>query len=84
MADHASTAGATVAWVAAHDGDVVPQFWPWVQVVRLLVGADDAASVRALLGDDGSQIAPMVPGRGVREVVTPRALHRVELACYRP
>jgi len=41
-AAHASAGGARVAWGAGWDGDGVPAFWPWRQVLRAL--GDDLES----------------------------------------
>ena len=40
---HAALLGATVAWGACWEGDGVAGFWPWQQVVRIVVGDDAGA-----------------------------------------
>lgn len=35
---------------ACWDGDGAPAFWPWIQVIRALAAAGEAAELRAQLG----------------------------------
>jgi tetratricopeptide (TPR) repeat protein len=38
LADVAASRGARVAWASCWEGDGAPAYWPWIQVVRSLVG----------------------------------------------
>lgn len=67
VADHAAGRGLGLLWATCWDGDGVPPYWPWVQVLRAhggadaghvlaeLVGAVDDGSARSVLGDDARE-----------------------------
>ncbi|MGH3491694.1 MAG: BTAD domain-containing putative transcriptional regulator, partial [Sciscionella sp.] len=55
-------------WGRCFDGEGAPAFWPWIQVLRELLSAGDAALLRSALGSDAAVIAQVVPE--VAELVT--------------
>jgi len=59
----ASAGGAAVAWGGSHDGEGAPAFWPWMQVVRAVVGL--AERPPGTTGDDpwpgAAWLAQLVP-----------------------
>jgi tetratricopeptide (TPR) repeat protein len=60
--EHAGTRGASWAWGTCWDGGGAPAYWPWVQIVRELARREDAATLRAALGDGAPWIAGLLPG----------------------
>jgi DNA-binding CsgD family transcriptional regulator/tetratricopeptide (TPR) repeat protein len=62
LAAKATTRGALVLWGRCWEGDGVPAFWPWVQVVRGYVEeAGDPAVLRRDMGAGAADIAQVVP-----------------------
>lgn len=59
--DRAAARGAFSAWGTCWDGGGAPALWPWVQVVRALARHEDAATLRAGLGDGAPWIAGLLP-----------------------
>jgi tetratricopeptide (TPR) repeat protein len=59
--DRAAARGASSAWGTCWDGGGAPALWPWVQVVRALARHEDAATLRAGLGDGAPWIAGLLP-----------------------
>ncbi|MDX6678532.1 MAG: eukaryotic-like serine/threonine-protein kinase, partial [Solirubrobacteraceae bacterium] len=59
--EHAGERGASWAWGTCWDGGGAPAYWPWVQVVRELARREDAATLRAALGDGAPWIAGLLP-----------------------
>ncbi|HEV7807073.1 MAG TPA: AAA family ATPase [Solirubrobacteraceae bacterium] len=59
--EHAGTRGAAWAWGTCWDGGGAPANWPWVQIVRELARREDAATLRAALGDGAPWIAGLLP-----------------------
>jgi tetratricopeptide (TPR) repeat protein len=72
LAREAGERGVPVVWGHCWDGDGVPAFWPWVQVVRALSAASgvDAAEARHLLPESDA---------GARDEVGPAATARFRL-----
>jgi hypothetical protein len=59
-AAYARGRGARVLWASCWEGDGVPGYWPWVQVVRLL-GPPDAPAAPSLARLAGRAAAPAPP-----------------------
>jgi hypothetical protein len=59
--ERAAARGASSAWGTCWDGGGAPALWPWVQVVRTLARHEDAATLRAGLGDAAPWIAGLLP-----------------------
>lgn len=49
LAARAGREGARVLWGRCHEADVSPAYWPWVPIVRELVGAHPSREITALL-----------------------------------
>jgi len=58
---YARTRGALVLWGRCYESEGAPPFWPWVQVLRALIGRARTADLEDLIGDHGPQIGPLVP-----------------------
>jgi len=61
LALRAAARGAVVLWGRCWEGAGAPAFWPWVQVIRGMVQAEDPASLRHDLGAGAADIAQLVP-----------------------
>jgi DNA-binding CsgD family transcriptional regulator len=61
LAARASGRGAVVLWGRCWEGAGAPAFWPWVQVIRGYIQAEDPASLRHDLGAGAADIAQLVP-----------------------
>ena len=59
--DIAAARGAAWAWGTCWDGGGAPAYWPWVQIARALARREDAAGLRAGLGDGAPWIAGLLP-----------------------
>src|SRR4051812_34912962 len=59
--ERASERGVSWAWGACWEGGGAPAYWPWMQIVRELARREDAATLRAALGDRGSAIVGLMP-----------------------
>ncbi len=59
--EHAAARGASWAWGTCWDGGGAPAYWPWVQIARALARHEDAATLRAGLGDGAPWIAGLMP-----------------------
>jgi AAA ATPase domain len=59
--DRAAARGASSAWGTCWDGGGAPALWPWVQIVRALARREDAATLRAGLGDGAPWIVGLLP-----------------------
>ena len=59
--EHAGARGASWAWGTCWDGGGAPAYWPWAQLVRELARREDAATLRAALGDGAAWIAGLLP-----------------------
>ena len=57
----ASAAGAAVAWGANNEGEGAPAFWPWVQVLRTVLGRNDLATRPGGGWPGASWLAQLVP-----------------------
>jgi tetratricopeptide (TPR) repeat protein len=57
-AGYAAGRGLKVLWATCWEGDGVPAYWPWVQVVRAGLGSGGAAD---LLGPGAADVARIVP-----------------------
>ena len=67
VAARAAERGATLIWGRCWEGEGAPAFWPWVQVLRVLVRQGDAATLADRLGAGGPHVAQVVPE--VRELL---------------
>jgi DNA-binding CsgD family transcriptional regulator len=63
-AQQAEDRGALVLWGGCYEEAGAPPYWPWVQILRALVGASSARELSRLAGTDGSEIATLVPELG--------------------
>jgi eukaryotic-like serine/threonine-protein kinase len=64
LAADATQRGALVVWGSAWEGGGAPPFWPWVQVVRELVGgltSSDRPRLREILAASAPYVAQLVP-----------------------
>jgi DNA-binding winged helix-turn-helix (wHTH) protein/tetratricopeptide (TPR) repeat protein len=61
LAREARQRGALVAEARCHEGEGVPAFWPWVQILRALVKDLPGPRLREQLGAGAPDIAPLVP-----------------------
>jgi DNA-binding winged helix-turn-helix (wHTH) protein/tetratricopeptide (TPR) repeat protein len=61
LADQARQRGALVAEGRCHEGEGVPAFWPWVQVLRDIVSELPGVRLREQLGAGAPDIAPLLP-----------------------
>jgi hypothetical protein len=73
---YAARRGARVGWGACWDGDGVPAFWPWAQVLRGLPGSDGA--VRAAIGTVYRAGTAWVVEHWTRRLGRPPADHELE------
>jgi hypothetical protein len=64
LADQAVARSATVTWGQCWDGEGVPAFWPWMQVVRAVAphSGEDLGEVRRLMPESGGLSEPAVDG----------------------
>jgi DNA-binding SARP family transcriptional activator len=53
--------GARVLWGRCWEAGGAPAYWPWVQALRAYIADADANSVRARLGERGSEVAQLLP-----------------------
>lgn len=61
LADEATAGGATVLWGAGWEGGGAPAHWPWVQALRGLLAARDAARLKTQVGFAAGYIAALLP-----------------------
>lgn len=61
LAAEARRRGALTADGRCYEGEGIPAFWPWIQILRALVAALPGARLRDQLGAGASDIAPLVP-----------------------
>jgi DNA-binding winged helix-turn-helix (wHTH) protein len=61
LAHEARRRGARVAEARCHEGEGVPAFWPWVQILRALVKELPGTRLREQLGAGAADIAPLLP-----------------------
>jgi DNA-binding winged helix-turn-helix (wHTH) protein/tetratricopeptide (TPR) repeat protein len=61
LASEARRRGALVGDGRCYEGEGVPAFWPWVQVLRALVASLPVARLKEQLGAGAPDIAPLVP-----------------------
>jgi DNA-binding winged helix-turn-helix (wHTH) protein/tetratricopeptide (TPR) repeat protein len=66
LASEARRKGALVADGRCYEGEGVPAFWPWRQILRTLVAELPVSHLREQLGVGASDIAPLVPELGKR------------------
>jgi len=64
MAQQAEDRGALVLWGGCYEEAGAPPYWPWVQILRALVGALSKRELSRLAGSGGSEIATLVPELG--------------------
>jgi DNA-binding CsgD family transcriptional regulator len=61
VARQAAADGMRVHWAACWQGDGVPAFWPWMQLVRAHAREQDQAALMRELGEDAGEILQLVP-----------------------
>jgi DNA-binding CsgD family transcriptional regulator/tetratricopeptide (TPR) repeat protein len=61
LAVYAWLRDARAVWGRCHEGEGAPAYWPWVQVIRALANATDAATLQADMGSRAADIAEVVP-----------------------
>ncbi|WP_290650733.1 BREX system ATP-binding domain-containing protein [Aquisalimonas sp.] len=61
LAEEASLRGLTVLWGRSLEERAGPPYWPWVQILRALIGVSDAERVREEMGPGAADIATIVP-----------------------
>ncbi|MEA2219044.1 MAG: eukaryotic-like serine/threonine-protein kinase [Solirubrobacteraceae bacterium] len=61
LVERAAARGASWAWGTCWDGGGAPAYWPWVQISRALARREDAATLRAGLGDAAPWISGLLP-----------------------
>ena len=57
----AGVAPGRVLWGRCQEMEGAPAYWPWIQALRAYVAATPPERLRAELGDDGPQVARLVP-----------------------
>jgi DNA-binding NarL/FixJ family response regulator len=57
----AEACGALVFWGRCWEGDGAPAFWPWIEVLRGVVGASDPKELQAGLASGAAEIATLLP-----------------------
>jgi DNA-binding SARP family transcriptional activator len=57
----AGVRGMPAAWGRCYEGEGAPAFWPWTQVLRMLIGDRDADALRSLVGPSAAELAHVVP-----------------------
>ena len=61
LASRASARGARVLWGRCWEAGGAPAYWPWMQIVRLGLGATGGVRLRELLGPRAAEVARIVP-----------------------
>jgi DNA-binding SARP family transcriptional activator/predicted ATPase len=61
LVQRAATRGVAVAWGRCFEGEGAPAFWPWTQVLRMLIGDLDAEALRSMVGPSAADLAHVVP-----------------------
>jgi DNA-binding SARP family transcriptional activator len=61
VARQAAGGGSGVAWGRCAEEQGAPPFWPWVQVLRGLLGGSPPERLRAALGPFGPELAELLP-----------------------
>jgi hypothetical protein len=61
LSDESQLRGAALAWGRGYEGQGVPAYWPWTQVITELVNRFDPEVVLAALGTDGPELAQIAP-----------------------
>jgi tetratricopeptide (TPR) repeat protein len=76
LASYAEKDGVTVFWGRCYEDSGVPAYWPWIEIMRGFVAAQDNNSLRHMLGAGAGDVAEIVPE--IREVLpdisSPKAL----------
>jgi hypothetical protein len=53
--------GGAVAWGRCHEAEGLPAYWPWIQVLRGLTGLSSDEELKNDLGEDGPELAVLLP-----------------------
>ena len=61
LASVAQARGAQVVWGRCRSGGGAPAYWPWVQVLRALVGDPDPGTGRAALATSAADLVQLLP-----------------------
>jgi DNA-binding SARP family transcriptional activator len=61
LVQRARVRGVPAAWGRCYEGEGAPAFWPWTQVLRMLIGDRDADALRSLAGPSAAELAHVVP-----------------------
>jgi DNA-binding SARP family transcriptional activator/predicted ATPase len=61
LVQRAGVRGVAVAWGRCYEGEGAPAFWPWTQVLRMLIGDRDAEALRSMVGPAAAELAHVVP-----------------------
>jgi class 3 adenylate cyclase/tetratricopeptide (TPR) repeat protein len=67
LADLATRASAKVLWGRCYEGEALPAFWPWVEVMRALAEGSVGKTLRDALGPSAAFLAQIVPE--IKEIV---------------
>lgn len=70
----AQRAGGLVLVGRSHEGEGVPGFWPWAQILRRLGGTAGGADLLEELGGAAAELAALVPGIAVRDPAPAQAV----------
>lgn len=61
LAAYAQPLGIRVLWGRCHEEPGAPPYWPWQQVLRTYIEANDSTTLAAVLRDAAAHIAELVP-----------------------
>src|SRR5262249_7184009 len=76
-AAHARQEGAEVLWGRCHEGESLPAYWPWLQIIRAYGRVRDAVTLRSEMGAGAAALAQIVPELRERwpDLPEPEPLH---------
>src|SRR5437867_4347491 len=59
--ERAEADGALVLWGSCYEGEGAPAYWPWLQILRRLVGDFGSESMFEVLGPDAHGLTHLLP-----------------------
>src|SRR5262245_30862760 len=77
FAAHARQEGAELLWGRCHEGESLPAYWPWLQIIRAYGRVRDAVTLRSEMGAGAAALAQIVPELRERwpDLPQPEPLH---------
>lgn len=61
LAGYAAQQGASVLWGRCSEWEGAPSYWPWIQMLRVLLDGHGNAALLSRLGDAGADVAQLLP-----------------------